>query len=168
VEQYPHPIALTAIVKDEAPYIKEWLDYHILLGIQQFYIYDNESKDALVEVLRPYIEAGLVILHRAIGRNMQLPAYQDALQRYRTQCRYMGFIDIDEFLLPLHFEPLLPLLDRLMAQSPDAAAVAINCKSFGSSGWESPPPSAELSTTMSIVPLMDINGLTFPGNGTRM
>lgn len=139
MKQYPHDIAIVAIVKDEAPYIKEWLDYHILLGVSHFYIYDNDSKDNLLAVLRPYREAGIVIYHRAIGYNTQLPVYRDALKRYRTDCRYMGIIDIDEFLLPLQGTRLLPLLDQLMDKSDHAAGIAINWKSFGSSGWEKRP-----------------------------
>ena len=136
---FPYELALTAIVRDEAPYIKEWLDYHILLGVGHFYIYDNESHDALMTVLRPYIDAGWVTYQKALGENQQLPVYADALVRYRMQCRYMGFIDIDEFILPLQKKSVIDIISQALQSSPQAAGLAINCKSFGSSGWEQRP-----------------------------
>ncbi|MDY6269119.1 MAG: glycosyltransferase family 92 protein [Selenomonadaceae bacterium] len=73
------------------------------------------------------------------ARIQHAPVCQDALKRYRADCRYMGFIDIYEFLLPLQSTPLLPLLNQLIEKEEHAAGIAINCKSFGSSGWENRP-----------------------------
>lgn len=53
-------LAIVTIMKNEAPYVKEWLDYHILVGVKKFYIYDNDSDDNLHDILRPYIEQGIV------------------------------------------------------------------------------------------------------------
>lgn len=46
-------IALVLIAKNEAPYIKEWLDFHLKQGVSHFIIYDNESTDNFQEVLQP-------------------------------------------------------------------------------------------------------------------
>ncbi|ELV04510.1 glycosyltransferase family 92 protein [Brachyspira hampsonii] len=54
-------ISILATVKNEAPYIKEWIEYHRIIGAERFYIYDNESTDNLKEVLEPYIKEGIVI-----------------------------------------------------------------------------------------------------------
>lgn len=48
-------LAICVIVKNEAPYMKEWIDYHRLVGVEKFYVYDNESTDSLLSVLAPYI-----------------------------------------------------------------------------------------------------------------
>ena len=45
-----HELAIVAIVKDEAHYLKEWLDYHLAAGVDHFFIYDNDSKDDTREV----------------------------------------------------------------------------------------------------------------------
>ena len=29
-------LAVVSIMKNEAPYVKEWLDYHILAGVENF------------------------------------------------------------------------------------------------------------------------------------
>ena len=40
---YRHEIAMVSISKNEAPYIKEWIEFHKLVGFTKFYFYDNES-----------------------------------------------------------------------------------------------------------------------------
>ena len=44
---FMYDLVAVSIVRDEAPYIKEWLDYHLLAGIDHFLIYDNDSADNL-------------------------------------------------------------------------------------------------------------------------
>ena len=34
-----YDLAVAAIFKDEARYLKEWLDYHLLAGVEHFYLY---------------------------------------------------------------------------------------------------------------------------------
>lgn len=38
-------LSIAAILKNEQPYILEWLAYHMVLGIEDFYIADNISSD---------------------------------------------------------------------------------------------------------------------------
>jgi len=58
--RFSNYLSVVALVKNEAEYIGEWLEYHLLQGVEKFYIYDNESTDKLQAVLKPYIEAGIV------------------------------------------------------------------------------------------------------------
>ena len=97
-----HDLAIVAIMKNEAPYLKEWLDYHLLAGVDHFYIYDNESPDNQREVAEPYVKAGLVDYFHAPGKAMQCAAYNDAVKRFKFQARYMAFIDGDEFIYPTY------------------------------------------------------------------
>ncbi len=95
-----HDLAIVAIMKNEAPYLKEWLDYHLPAGVDHFYIYDNDSPDNQAEIAKPYVEAGLVDYFPAPGKMMQMVVYNDAVKQFRFQCRYMAFIDGDEFIYP--------------------------------------------------------------------
>ncbi len=36
-------LSVVCIAKDEARYIKEWVDFHLLIGIDRIYVYDNDS-----------------------------------------------------------------------------------------------------------------------------
>ena len=52
---------LTSIywIKDEARYIPEFIEFHLLQGFDHFIFYDNKSIDNLTEIIFPYIESGL-------------------------------------------------------------------------------------------------------------
>ena len=55
-------ISICAIFKDESIYLKEWIEFHLLIWIEHFYLYNNFSKDSYLEVLKPYIEKNIVTL----------------------------------------------------------------------------------------------------------
>ena len=38
----------------------QWIEYHRLLGVEHFYIYDNNSEDAILARLQGYMDAGVV------------------------------------------------------------------------------------------------------------
>ena len=52
-------ISIVLIVKNEARYIREWLEYHFLIGVDHVYIYDNDSTDGIHALLAPYIKKTL-------------------------------------------------------------------------------------------------------------
>lgn len=39
-------IAIVSIAKNENLYIKDWIDYHLKLGFDDIYIYDNNDIDS--------------------------------------------------------------------------------------------------------------------------
>ncbi|MEI0486187.1 glycosyltransferase family 92 protein [Brachyspira intermedia] len=94
-------ISILSTVKNEAPYIKEWIEYHKLIGVERFYIYDNESTDNLKEVLEPYIKEGIVIYNFFAGVGKQLDIYEDGIDRYGKNTFWMAIIDLDEFIVPV-------------------------------------------------------------------
>jgi hypothetical protein len=114
----PRPsLAICAIFKNEAPWLKEWVSYHhLVLGVDTFYLYNNESTDNYSEVLEPFIKDGIVQLidwdsktpeHLAYGEFMDVPwsaaqlgAYNDCLKRALGKVDWVGMIDIDEFIVP--------------------------------------------------------------------
>lgn len=38
-------LSIGAIFKDEAPYLAEWIEFHRLVGVEHFFLYDNLSTD---------------------------------------------------------------------------------------------------------------------------
>lgn len=98
---FPHFLAVAAIMKDEGPYLAEWIEYHKLVGVDAFFIYDNESSDNTAEILAPYIARGDVVHIPWPGLRQQFNAYNDALRRFRMATRWLAYIDADEFIVPL-------------------------------------------------------------------
>ena len=129
-----YDLAVVAIMKNETPYVKEWLNYHLLAGVNHFFIYDNESEDNLKEILQPYIDAGLVTYIFYPGEMIQTPAYNDAVNDFRFFCRYMAFIDADEFILPVSKPTISEVLDEVFSYNQSIAGLAINWQYYGSNG----------------------------------
>lgn len=94
-------LSIAIIIKNEKPYLKEWIEYHRLVGVDRFYVYDIESTDNPLEVLQPYIDEGIVIYKYFPGRGQQVPAYCDAILNYKYKTRWLAFVDIDEFIVPV-------------------------------------------------------------------
>lgn len=123
-------LAVCAIAKNEGPYFQEWIEWHRKMGVEKFYIYDNESADGTKEVLAPYIESGVVEYTFFPGQKRQLAAYDDCFERHRTEARWIAVIDLDEFIVPVKDETIPAFLHRMEAFS----SVEINWLVYGSGG----------------------------------
>lgn len=128
--KYPFYLAMCAIAKNEGRYLQEWIEYHKMQGVDKFYIYDNESDDNTQEVLQPYIDTGLVEYIFFPGKKMQLRAYKDCVRKHKYDARYIAFIDIDEFIVPIKHKTLPDYLHSLGKFS----GVQINWIVYGSGG----------------------------------
>ena len=51
-----HFLAFTSIFKNENTYLGEWLEYHRIVGVDHFYLYDDDGSPEARELLQPYIE----------------------------------------------------------------------------------------------------------------
>ena len=129
-----YDLAVVAIMKNEGHYLKEWLDYHLLAGVEHFYLYDNDSTDNQAEVAKPYVEAGLVDYFFLPGKFIQHVAYDDAINRFKFQCRYMAFIDLDEFIYPKTNRSIIEIVDEILPDDPNASGLLIHWQIFGSNG----------------------------------
>ena len=49
-------LSIAAIYRDEGPYLREWIEFHRLVGVERFFLYNNRSTDDHLEVLAPYID----------------------------------------------------------------------------------------------------------------
>lgn len=119
--KYKYDLAVAMIFRDEAPYLKEWIEYHKLVGVQRFYLYNNESTDNFKEVLKPYIDEGEVKLYQWKGTHLntldwngiQCLAYVDAASKAKkAKVKWLAVIDSDEFLVPAVDKTLTSLLAR--------------------------------------------------------
>ena len=128
-------LSVLSIAKNEGPYIKEWIEYHKLVGIERFYFYDNDSTDNTKEILEPYINNGTVIYHEVPGQLQMFPAYKDCISRYAARTRWLAIIDLDEFLVPIEKDNIPEFLNDYEK----FPAVGINWVLFDSNGHETKP-----------------------------
>lgn len=127
-------LSIGAIFKNEAPYLREWLLFHHLNGVERFYLYNNNSCDQYINVVEPFIKRGLVELFDWPYESGQVSAYQDCLVRTAGRSRWVAFIDIDEFL----FCPQQLLTDFLRRYEA-YPGVAVNWLIYGSNGHINEP-----------------------------
>ena len=141
---YLYEVAVCCIVKDEE-YLPEWVDYHLTVGVQHFYIYDNESAIPVSETLKSYIKQGQVTVVPIAGKIQQMIAYGLCLKNYGQFCKWIAFIDADEFIVPK--EPV-SLPEFLVPYEP-YGGLGINWLVFGSNGHVAKPagPQIESYTT---------------------
>jgi hypothetical protein len=130
-KKFKYNLAITAIMKNEGPYLKEWLDYHMLVGVEKFYLYDNESTDDTKEILKPYIKKGIVDYTYWPGKIQQVITYKDSVNKHAEDTKWMAIIDLDEFLVPVKNETLTEYLNTLPK---NFAQLIIGWEIYGSSG----------------------------------
>nr|WP_054757862.1 glycosyltransferase family 2 protein [Liquorilactobacillus satsumensis] len=138
-KHFKYNLALCSIIKNEAPYISEWIDYHKKIGIQHLYIYDNDSDDGLQDILTPYIKNGGDVTYCKIkgGMSRQHDAYNDCLNKHELEAKYIFFLDADEFVFcPNSNSNLFNIVNSFFVNQ-YVGGLAINWIIFGSSGYVS-------------------------------
>ncbi|MEM6357048.1 MAG: glycosyltransferase family 2 protein [Pseudomonadota bacterium] len=109
-------IAIAAIFKDEAPYLEEWIEFHALLGVRAFFLYDNGSTDgsaALLDAGGFSAEVTRLPWWSFDGmQGTQQLAHAHMLGNFAADFRWVAFIDVDEFLMPAEGESLPATLER--------------------------------------------------------
>lgn len=135
---YQYDLCVCAIFHNEARFMKEWIDFHKVVGVQHFYLYNNESTDNYQEILDPYIREGSVELinwpHRGPKSQFafvtQARAYQDAINKSKTKTHWLAMIDLDEFMVPKEGETITGILEKYFRHN---VGVAMYWQMFGTS-----------------------------------
>jgi len=143
-KEYKYGIGYVLIARNEGPYIQEWIEYHKLVSgcKTHFYIYDNRSNDNMKEVLDPYIKRGEVTYKYVDAETCpHRQVFTDAVFHGRMDCKYMAFIDTDEFIYPKSDDNILKVVDDVMNKYKDKkpGGICMNWLLFGSSGHETKP-----------------------------
>lgn len=137
-----YEFAIAAMFRDEAPYFREWIEYHLMVGAEHFWLYDNLSQDNWHEVLDPYIEKGIVEIipwtgvefnienTKAFPKALQVNMVKDSLRRAKGKAKWLTIIDIDEFIFPKKDKTIPECLQNHFSE---AGAVFVNWLNFGTS-----------------------------------
>jgi hypothetical protein len=136
-EREPVYLALCSIYREDAEYLREWVEFHRLVGFERFFLYDNGSTDDHHDVLAPYLDSGVVVLHDWPRKWpwAQVHAHEHCLEHYRDEARWISFLDVDEFL----FSPSGRALPEILRDFESHPGVVVNSVTFGTSGHETKP-----------------------------
>ncbi|XP_011045246.1 PREDICTED: UPF0392 protein RCOM_0530710 [Populus euphratica] len=140
-ERKPHEMCICTMLRNQARFLREWVMYHAQVGVQSWYIYDNNSDDDIEDVMESLVQAGFNISrHVWPWIKTQEAGFAHCALRARESCEWVGFIDVDEFF----YSPLgLSLHDVISNQSEsgnNVAEIRTSCYSFGPSGLKHVPP----------------------------
>jgi Glycosyltransferase family 92 len=130
-----HYLAVCAIYRNEGAYLREWVEFHRLVGVEKFFLYDNRSTDDHREQLAPYVADGSVEVREWPDDPGQITAYAHCLEANRDRARWVAFIDLDEFM----FSPRLVPLTEVLPDYETYPALAVNWAAFGTSGHKTQP-----------------------------
>lgn len=143
-QEKKYTLVVCAVFKDEDFFLKEWIEFHRLIGVEHFYLYNNLSSDNYAEILQPYIDAEIVELfdwpvettsQADYLTQLQLPAYNHALNIVKETAAWAAFIDLDEFLIPKTKDNLQELLEEYQPYG----GLSVNWQLFGTSGFNTLP-----------------------------
>jgi hypothetical protein len=134
-------LSIGAIFKDEAPYLKEWLEHYIKREVDHFYLIDDSSTDNYKEVIEPYKDRVTVIpfdrtteIYIKGGRIVE--AYHKCFSPIQNQTEWMLICDIDEYV----WSPRsVSMKSQLKELGKDYDSIVIQGANFGSNGHEKQP-----------------------------
>jgi hypothetical protein len=125
-------VALCVRIRDEAPDLREFVEYYLAAGINQIFFYEARSVDNFREVLAPFIDAGHVTL---IDNWPHVPispaAEHDCILRCIGRYAWLGCIDADEFVVIRDGRTIPEFLSQVPSRFP---ALALHWRMYGSNG----------------------------------
>lgn len=124
-----HKMCVCTMVRNQARFLPEWIAYHARIGVERWFIYDNNSDDDIEEVVSSMKS---VSLHQWPWVKTQEAGFSHCALRARDSCRWVGFIDVDEFLYFPSNVTLHHVL-RNYSTKPWVGELRTECHSFGPS-----------------------------------
>lgn len=149
-------IAMCSIGRMENKYALEFVEFYHRMGVDKFFIYDNNYGDEehFEEVLQSYIDKGIVeIVDYRDKSCCQVQAYQDCYDKHGKEYDWICFFDFDEFLWIDNTSSLKELLSSDMYKEFDM--IHVNELIYGDSGnirYEAKPVTQRFN-----VPVQPIN-----------
>ncbi|WP_375419826.1 glycosyltransferase family 2 protein [uncultured Sphingomonas sp.] len=154
VQMTAQRIALVATMRNEGPFILEWVAYHRHIGFTEMLVCTNDCVDGSPDLLDLLERRGLVRHLRcspAANDKAQLHAYAQATASLEPSWPdVLMVLDADEFLNIHVGDGKVP---ALLASTPEATAWLVNWRTFGASGHEHWAPDLVLKRFTRAAPL---------------
>jgi vacuolar-type H+-ATPase subunit F/Vma7 len=123
-------LSLCCIIKNER-YLEEFIMYYRLLGVEHFYIYDNESNVKISDRLNKDYYKKMCTIINFPGKIQQLNAYNNCIQKCKKETKWLIIVDGDEYILPKKKEHVS--IRDFLKDYKNYHAIGINWMMFGSS-----------------------------------
>jgi hypothetical protein len=131
---FQYYLSVLSTFKNEALYLAEWLEFHLLVGVDHFFLINHRSQDDYIAVLEPYVRLGCVSL--SSDSNYPINALRSRFFAIRNSTFWLALIDIDEFMVPISVRTIPEFLQA----HEDAPGVVVNWLMYSSGGHRSRTP----------------------------
>jgi hypothetical protein len=121
-------LAICIACKDDEVLLKENIEYHSLIGIDHFIIYDNNSKTPLKNALKDYNNVTVINWPYRFRHPL---CFRDCLNKFKQKFKWIAFIDTDEFIV---MKDGTIDLKAFLKPYRKYGGLAVNWCCFGSSG----------------------------------
>ena len=94
-------ISICVIGKNENIYIREFVEYYHLLGVDKIFLYDNNELNGeyFETMVKDYIKINYIEIIDVRGLlSIQIPVYNHCYHKNKNIFNWIGFVDIDEYL----------------------------------------------------------------------
>ncbi|MYM56043.1 glycosyltransferase family 2 protein [Thalassovita mangrovi] len=129
-------VTAVTCVKNEGPFLLEWIAFNRLIGVTDFLFYSNDCTDATDRMLDALSARGIVrhLPNPAEGRNYQMEALKDAArQDIVLDADWVWIADVDEFLNIHVGDHTIPALVQACG---DPMAISLNFQFFANDDIE--------------------------------
>lgn len=127
-------IALACVFQNEASWLREWIEFHRIIGIEHFYLYNNLSTDHYLEILQPYLNSGVVEIFdypaSPLSTEDQPKIYTHAVSLAKGHNKWLALVDTDEFITPVAANDLVSYLETIPN---DVGGIEISWQCYGTS-----------------------------------
>ncbi|WP_296430765.1 glycosyltransferase family 2 protein [Roseovarius sp. BRH_c41] len=125
--------AIVTTMKNEGPFILEWLAYHRSIGFDDILVYTNDCTDGTDSMLQLLERKGYVQHRENPFRTMNMPPQHAALQSAEQEpvikaAKWITCIDVDEYI---NIKTGDGTLNALFDAVPDANMIAMTWRLFG-------------------------------------
>lgn len=129
-------LSVGSVIKNEAQFLKEWIIFHLYRGVEHFFLLDNNSTDNTFEVLKPFIDVGVVTYGRYKNDFFpQMLGFTEIINFTKDKTFWLALIDPDEFIQTKLYSSISLLLEEYEGFS----ALAAHWLCFGSSKLTNTP-----------------------------
>ena len=127
-------VALFSMAKMESKYVEEWAKYHLALGFDKIYLYDNEDKPTYAKILENYKNV-IVIPFPGVAKKggMQNICIFHFSVNFLRKYKYVMHIDLDEFVCLKKHNNIKNFINHFFIDK-SLAALSFNWVFFGSNG----------------------------------
>lgn len=144
-------LAISCMIRNNAFYLKEWIEYHLLIGVEHFYLANNLSTDHYMDILESYIKEGIVTLVDVDNESYNSHQFEAIKRKYmneiikktRDTVEWLALLDSDEFITPIFKDEsveiekiktrVYDILQNFKNKYPNLGGVGINWRMYGSS-----------------------------------